>query len=61
MMMSESLDFIQEDSNLRGKGVVKDGYMDPKELARLILTLIELPRNMEVSEIVVNRNKVKLG
>lgn len=31
------------------------GWMDPKEIAKLILQTIELPKNMEVSEIVVNR------
>ena len=34
--------------------------MDPEELARLIVSLITLPRNMEVSEIIINR-KVAAG
>lgn len=29
--------------------------MDPEDLAKLVLTLIKLPRNMEVSEIIINR------
>jgi len=32
--------------------------MDPNEIAQLILSLISLPRNMEVSEIIVNRKEV---
>lgn len=44
-------------SNLRGKGVVKEGYMDSNELAKLLVQILELPRLMEVSEIIVNRNK----
>jgi len=31
------------------------GWMSPKEIAKLIVQTIELPKNMEVSEIVVNR------
>ena len=34
--------------------------MDPKELARLIVSLLALPRNMEVSEIIINRKAVPL-
>ncbi len=30
-------------------------YMDPQNLASLLISIIELPKNMEVSEIVVNR------
>jgi len=30
-------------------------YMDPKELAKLIIQILELPKNIEVSEIIVNR------
>ncbi|PJC45145.1 hypothetical protein CO038_00015 [Candidatus Pacearchaeota archaeon CG_4_9_14_0_2_um_filter_39_13] len=43
-------------SNLRG-GVIKEGYMDPKDLASLLINLLELPRSMEVSKIEINRNK----
>jgi len=32
--------------------------MDPEELAQLIVSLIALPRNMEVSEIIINRKVV---
>ncbi|MEK6811880.1 MAG: SDR family NAD(P)-dependent oxidoreductase [Nanoarchaeota archaeon] len=46
-------------SNLRGHGVFKEGYMDPKYLASLLLSLLRLPRNMEVSEIIINRRKPK--
>ncbi len=44
-------------SNLRGPGVVKEGYMDPKDLATLLLHILRLPRNMEVSEIIISRRK----
>lgn len=44
-------------SNLRG-GVIKEGYMDPKDLAKLLINLLELPKSMEVSEIVINRKKI---
>lgn len=30
-------------------------YMEPEELAKLIYHLLELPKNMEVSEIIINR------
>lgn len=30
-------------------------WMDPKDLARLLLQLLEMPKNMEVSNIVINR------
>ncbi len=42
-------------SNLRGPGVIKEGAMDPKDLAGLLLSLLRLPRNMEVSEIIISR------
>lgn len=41
-------------SNLRG-GVMKEGYMDPKELAKLLMNIIDIPKSMEVSNIVINR------
>jgi len=44
-------------SNLRGSGVIKEGYMDPKDLATLLLHILRLPRNMEVSEIIISRKK----
>lgn len=31
------------------------GYMDPQDLAKFIHTILELPKNMEVSEILINR------
>ncbi len=45
-------------SNLRGPGVFKEGYMDPKDLARLLLALLRLPRTMEVSEIIISRRVI---
>jgi 3-oxoacyl-[acyl-carrier protein] reductase len=30
-------------------------WMSPKDLARLMKTILDLPKNMEVSEIIVNR------
>ncbi len=42
-------------SNLRG-GVVKEGYMSAKELAKVLVSSLLLPSSMEVSDIVVNRN-----
>ncbi|MFW5747005.1 MAG: SDR family oxidoreductase [Nanoarchaeota archaeon] len=44
-------------SNLRG-GVMKDGYMDPSDIATMILHSLELPRRIEVSEIILNRKKI---
>jgi NADP-dependent 3-hydroxy acid dehydrogenase YdfG len=43
-------------SNLRG-GVIKEGYMEAKELADLMIKLLELPKTMEISEVVINRKK----
>ena len=45
-------------SNLRGPGVFKEGYMDPKHLASLLLPILRLPRNMQVSEIIINRKRL---
>ena len=36
-------------------GFKPEELMDPKDLAGLIMSILELPRNMEVSEILVNR------
>jgi NADP-dependent 3-hydroxy acid dehydrogenase YdfG len=44
-------------SNLR-KGIIKEGYMDPKYLAKILINILELPKNIEVSEIILNRKKV---
>jgi 3-oxoacyl-[acyl-carrier protein] reductase len=38
-----------------GKEINLDKYMDPEELAKLLLQILELPKNMEVSQIVINR------
>lgn len=43
-------------SNLRG-GLIKEGYMEPKDLANFMIQILNLPKNMEVSEIVINRKK----
>ena len=45
-------------SNLR-HGIIKEGYMEPKDLAKLVLNLLDLPKSMEVSKIVINRKKEK--
>jgi short-subunit dehydrogenase len=37
----------------------RSDWMDPAELAKLIKQLLDLPKNMEVSDIVVNRKSVK--
>lgn len=42
-------------SNLRG--TTKEGYMEPGDLATFLIQILELPRNMEVSEVVINRKK----
>ena len=44
-------------SNLRG-GIIKEGYMEPKDLATLMIQILELPKTVEVSEVVINRKKV---
>ena len=44
-------------SNLRG-GIIKEGYMKPEDLATLMIQLLELPKTIEISEIVINRKKV---
>ena len=38
-----------------GQRVELDAYMEPKELAKLMIQLIELPKNMEVTEIKISR------
>lgn len=43
-------------SNLRG-GIIKEGYMEPKDLAKLMFQILDLPKSVEVSEIVINRKK----
>jgi len=43
-------------SNLRG-GIIKEGYMEPKDLAKLMLHILELPKTLEVSEVIINRKK----
>ena len=34
-----------------------ENWMDPKDVANLLKTILYLPKNMEVSEIVINRKK----
>lgn len=43
-----------------GTDNTKDGseWMSPDELARFIIQILELPKNMEVSEVIVNRRQV---
>mgnify|MGYP006290325579 CR=1 FL=1 len=41
-------------SNLRG-GVQKEGYMDPADLAAIMLQILQSPRTLEISEIVIKR------
>jgi len=43
-------------SNLRG-GIIKEGYMKPKDLAILLLDILKLPKTVEVSKIVINRKR----
>ncbi len=38
-----------------GEKMNLDPYMDPKYLAKFLIQILELPKNMEVSEVVVNR------
>lgn len=38
-----------------GDDVTDDSWMQPKDVAGLIKTILDLPKNMEVSEIVINR------
>ena len=44
-------------SNLRGRGVLKEGYMNPKDLAKFMVTILELPKGIQISEVVIDRNK----
>jgi NADP-dependent 3-hydroxy acid dehydrogenase YdfG len=47
---------IKAKSNLK-----QDVLMDPHELAAMILSFIALPRNMQVSEIIINRKNPAAG
>lgn len=38
-----------------GRKINLDGFMEPKELAKTILFILDLPKDMEVSEITINR------
>lgn len=38
-----------------GEKMDLDPYMDPKYLAKFLIQILELPKNMEVSEVIVNR------
>ena len=40
-----------------GKKVDLTGYMEPAEIAKLLVHILELPKNMEVSDILINRKK----
>lgn len=41
-----------------GSPLKQESLMDPNQLATLILSLVALPRNMQVSEIIINRRNV---
>jgi short-subunit dehydrogenase len=41
-----------------GVKVNLDPYMDPKDLAKLMIYILELPKKMEVSEIIINRKSL---
>ena len=43
-------------SNLRG-GITDKKYMNSKDLAKLLINLLELPRNMQISEIIIDKKK----
>lgn len=49
--------WFQSDFFSKATGKDKDvsNYMDPKKLAELIKNIIALPKNIEVSEVVINR------
>lgn len=38
-----------------GSDIRQEELMDPKDLAKLLISLLELPRTMEVSEVIINR------
>jgi NADP-dependent 3-hydroxy acid dehydrogenase YdfG len=40
-----------------GTGLKPENLMDPKDLANLLVFILNLPRNMEISEIIINRKK----
>lgn len=40
-----------------GKKVDLSGYMEAADIAKLLVHILELPKNMEVSDIVINRKK----
>ncbi len=44
-----------------GTGFKQEDLMDPRYLASLLVSILELPRNMEVSEIIINRKKANEG
>jgi NADP-dependent 3-hydroxy acid dehydrogenase YdfG len=46
-------------SNLRN-GIIKEGYMNPKDLAKLLINILDLPKNIEISQIIINRKKLNL-
>jgi short-subunit dehydrogenase len=45
---------IKAKSNLK-----QEELMDPKDLANILIVALELPRNMEVSEMIINRKNIK--
>ena len=51
---------INAESETR-QGIRQEDLMDPEYLAGLLISILELPRNMEVSEIIINRKKAQQG
>jgi short-subunit dehydrogenase len=46
--------------HIKAKSDLKqEDLMDPKDLANILIASLELPRNMEVSEIIINRKTIK--
>jgi len=46
--------------HIKAKSDLKqEELMDPKDLANMLIAALELPRNMEVSEIIINRKNIK--
>ena len=42
-------------SNLRGKDFFNEKFMDPEDLAKLLIYSLELPRSVQVSEIIIDK------
>jgi uncharacterized protein len=44
-----------------GSKLKQEDLMDPKDLAQLLMNILELPRSIQVSEIIVDRKKVEIN